>query len=341
MPWRELYPFASNFLLLDAEYSWRGGTKGTPIPAASAQLNNAGSATDKTGFRMHYVSEGEASRRSTDQTSIEPESLASPANASTNDTLLMVHGNPTWSFYYRNLIKAFASSLHCVAPDHVGMGLSDKPEDHRYSLNQHTTNLCQFVERLELRNIHLMVHDWGGAIGLGMAVKMPERIKSLIITNTAAFPPPYIPRRIQACRTPILGPWMLRTLNVFPRTAIRMATEQPGGLSSQVASGFMAPYDSYANRVGVNGFVFDIPANSKHPTWQVLQKLESELPTLRDKPTQLIWGMKDWCFRPECLERFESIFANASTRRINDAGHYVNEDAMDEVIKVVGNFLGV
>ena len=265
--------------------------------------------------RLHYVDEG-----------------AGPP-------LVMVHGNPTWSFYYRNLITAFRGSHRIIAVDHLGCGMSDKPRDAPYTLAMHTDNLCRLIEQLDLRNITVAVHDWGGAIGLGAAVRLRERISRLVIFNTGAFPPPYVPHRIRACRTPIAGRIALRGLNLFARAAITMATENPGGLPPEVAAGLLAPYDSWANRVAIWGFVRDIPLTRRHPTWKVLADLEAALPKLASLPIQIHWGMRDWCFTAECLRRFEHEFPNAEVRRHEQAGHYVVEDAIDEIVSTMREFL--
>ncbi len=256
-----------------------------------------------------------------------------------SEVLLMVHGNPTWSFYFREIIRHFAATHRCIAVDHLGMGLSDKPSGIRYDLELHMDNLVQFIESNELTNVHLMVHDWGGPIGIGAALRCLDRFKRFTITNTAAFPPPYVPARIAVCRIPIIGSLLMKGFNVFPKAALKMATEQPGGLKPQIASGFVAPYDRWANRNAVHDFVLDIPRSRRDKTWQLLEQMEQDLVKLRDLPVQLIWGMKDWCFRPECLERFSDAIPDASVVEIESAGHYVNEDALDAVLEAMDDFV--
>jgi haloalkane dehalogenase len=265
--------------------------------------------------RMHYVDEG------------------------SGPPLLMVHGNPTWSFYYRSLVLAFRDRYRTIACDHLGCGLSDKPQAYPYTLAQHTENLVRLIDQLDLRDITLVVHDWGGAIGLGAAVARPERIARLVILNTGAFPPPYIPARILACRTPLAGRVALRGLNLFARAALTMATRRPGGLSPAVRAGLLAPYDSWRNRVAIWRFVRDIPITRRHPTWQTLATLESRLPTLANRPVQLIWGLGDWCFTTRCLDRFQQIFPQARVRQLPNAGHYLLEDAPDDVVEEIDRFL--
>jgi len=255
------------------------------------------------------------------------------------EVLVMVHGNPTWSFYFRNLILAFRDRYRVLAPDHMGCGLSDKPQAYPYCLTTHTANLVQLLERLDLRGVTLLVHDWGGAIGLGAALQVPDRVARLVLFNTGAFPPPFIPWRIRACRVPGLGTWAVRRLNLFARAALRMAVYKRERMTAEVRAGLLAPYDSWEHRVAIEQFVADIPASPRHPTWQVLADIERGLPSLADRPVQLIWGMRDWCFRPACLERFEKLFPGAEAHRLTDAGHYVIEDAHEQIIPLVQRFL--
>ena len=255
------------------------------------------------------------------------------------DPVLMVHGNPTWSFYWRGLIQALKPTHRTIAVDHVGCGLSDKPTDYPYCLQQHIDNLCSLVDSLDLSNVTLMAHDWGGAIGLGALLKRRERFKRIVLFNTAAFPPPYIPFRIRVCRWPLFGKLAVQGFNAFARAAVTMATEQTGGLNRDVAQGLLAPYDSWKNRTAIYHFVKDIPLSKSHPTWKVLDEIESQLPSLSELPILLAWGMKDWCFRPECLRRFQTCWPNANVYEIGDAGHYVVEDAAHQVEKYAADFL--
>lgn len=257
----------------------------------------------------------------------------------TGQVLLMVHGNPTWSFYWRNLITAFSGDYRTIAVDHIGCGLSDKPQDYNYCLTQHIENLVALIDQLDLRNITLLVHDWGGAIGLGAALERPERLARLVLFNTGAFPPPYVPWRIRACRTPLLGPFAVRQFNLFARAALRMATEKPDRMTPQVQAGLLAPYDTWNHRIAVQKFVDDIPFTRHHPTYQALRQIEAGLPTLAHLPVQLVWGGRDWCFRLECLERFQTHWPQARATIFDDAGHYVVEDAFERIEPLLRDFL--
>jgi haloalkane dehalogenase len=260
-----------------------------------------------------------------------------PADA---ETLLCVHGNPTWSFYYRRVIEQFSDRYRVVAIDHLGCGRSDMPtrEQFPYTLAAHRDNLVQLVDQLQLQRVTLIAHDWGGAIGLTAMLRRLPTLVRIVLLNTAAFPPPYIPLRIAACRLPIVGTLAVRGLNAFARAATTMAMNRQR-LAPEAANGLLAPYDTWSHRVAIDSFVRDIPLSLTHPTYPVLAQLERDLPKLRGLPIHLIWGMQDWCFRPECLQRFQGVWPHATTTEIQDAGHYVLEDAPEEVLQAIERFL--
>jgi len=252
--------------------------------------------------------------------------------------LLFVHGNPTWSFFWRELIQAFSSEHRCIAVDHVGMGLSDKPQNYPYHLEQHIDNLAAFIEQLNLQNITLVVHDWGGPIGLGAAAKVPDRMARLVLMNTAAFPPPYVPSSIRLVHLPWAGEFLVRGLNLFCRRATTSTTCRPQGLSKSVRAGYLAPYDSWHNRVAVYRFVMDIPRNPSHPSTPTIEWLERQMAQFRDLPTQIVWGDQDWCFRLECLQRLQQMWPQARVTRLPNASHYLLEDEPERVIDCLRQF---
>lgn len=261
-------------------------------------------------------------------------------DAGRGEPIVCVHGNPTWSFYWRAVIDGLASTHRVVAVDHIGCGLSDKPRQYDYCLRQHVENLAQLIERLDLTDITLVVHDWGGPIGVGAALRFPHRIRRLVLTNTGCFPPPFVPLRILACRIPILGSAMIRGANLFARAAVTMASTRRGGLSHDALYGMLAPYDSWNNRIAIDRFVSDIPLSKRHRTWRELEAIEAGLTLLANKPSLLMWGMRDWCFRPECMDRLKSHFPAAQSVEFPEAGHYLMEDAADEVVAVLSRFVG-
>lgn len=254
--------------------------------------------------------------------------------------ILCVHGNPTWSYYWRRVIERFRATHRVIAVDHLGCGRSDKPPRHEfpYTLAAHRDNLLALIDTLKLERITLLAHDWGGAIGLSAMAERLNRLSRIVLLNTAAFPPPYVPLRIAICRTPLLGTAAIRGGNLFARAAVTMAMSR-NRLPPEVAASLLEPYDNWQHRVGVDSFVRDIPMSKRHPTYAQLEALEQSLPRFASVPSLLIWGMQDWCFRESCLRRFEAVWPAATTVEIADAGHYVIEDAPDETLAAMESFL--
>ena len=266
--------------------------------------------------RMHYLDEGP--RR--------------------GHALVMVHGNPTWSFYYRRLVREFCSLYRCVAPDHVGCGLSDKPQRYEYTLRQRIDDLESLVESLGLDDVTLVVHDWGGAIGMGLAARRPSIIKRLVIFNTAAFRSPRIPWSIDLCRVPILGELAVRGLNGFVQVAQLRAIHDRRRLAGPVRQAYLAPYGSWADRVAIHRFVLDIPMSPDHPSYDTLVQVERGLPQLRDRPALLVWGDQDFCFDASFREQWQGFLPQAEVHALRDASHYVLEDAHERIIPWMHDF---
>ena len=255
------------------------------------------------------------------------------------ETLLMLHGNPTWSFYYRNLVLGLKQSYRCVAPDHMGMGKSDKPQNYNYTLSQHIDNLEALVDKLSLSDITLLVHDWGGAIGMGFAVRHPQKIKRLVLFNTAAFLSKKIPVRLKLCRVPGFGDIAIRGFNAFALAAVGMACKNKERMTDEVRAGYLAPYNNYANRIGTLRFVQDIPMSSDALSYSVVKNIEENLEQFKSLPVMIAWGAKDFVFNDHFLKKWQGIFPEAKVHRVQDAGHYVVEDAYERIIPWVQEFL--
>jgi pimeloyl-ACP methyl ester carboxylesterase len=255
-----------------------------------------------------------------------------------DEAVLMLHGNPTWSYYFRHLVRALGPTMRCVVPDHIGMGASEKPSNYDYSLATRIADIEALVTHLGLRRIHLVVHDWGGAIGFGFAARHPEKIGRLVILNTGAFAMDRIPARIALCKLPGLGPLFVRGANGFAWPATWMAMHRRV-LTADEKRGYLWPYDSWANRVAVSAFVRDIPMSASHPSWATLKKVEEGLGQFCDRPALIVWGGQDFCFNDSFLEHWKTILPKAEVRRLADAGHYVLEDARDETVGAIKPFL--
>jgi haloalkane dehalogenase len=254
-------------------------------------------------------------------------------------TLLMVHGNPTWSFAWRKLVASLSDEFRVVAIDHLGCGFSEKPQKPSlYTLQQHIQRLSQLIQHLQLNNITLFAHDWGGAIGMGAAAQNPTLFQRFVLMNTGAFRSTAIPLRIAACRIPLLGKLALQGLNAFSQAALVMAPAKP--LTPAAKAGYLAPYNSWKNRIAVHQFVQDIPLSPAHQSYQTLAHVEQQLALFKNHPVQLIWGMQDWCFTPhEFLAGFQARFPNAHTLELPNASHYLFEDAPTELLQQSRRFL--
>ncbi len=267
--------------------------------------------------RIHYVDEG-----------------SGPA-------VVLLHGNPTWSFMFRDLIRVLADSgRRAIAVDHIGCGLSDKPQAlSTYRLARHIGNVEQVLDSLGLERADLVLHDWGGAIGMGCAVRRPDRFGRIVLMNTAAFFIPRCPWRIRLARLPGIGEIAVRGFNAFARAALRMASAAPERLTPEVRAGYLAPYGSYHDRVATLGFVRDIPFSPRHPSRATLEAIQNGLDTLAGHRILLCWGMRDFVFTPEFLEIWRGYYPDAEVAEFPEAGHYLLEDAREEVNRVIREFL--
>jgi haloalkane dehalogenase len=297
----DLFPFEGHFYSINR----------APLTAGHSALSTQS---------MHYLDEGQG------------------------DPVVMVHGNPTWSFYFRNLVNALRGTHRCIVPDHIGCGRSDKPDDSRYAytLANRVADLEALLDHLGVaKDITLIVHDWGGMIGMTYATRHPERIRRIVVLNTGAFHLPKekpFPWTLWFCRNALIGPLLVRGFNAFCLTAARdCVTRNP--LSAEVRQSYLQPYDSWANRIAVLRFVQDIPLRPGDTSFDLVTQTQDKLHKLRDKPMLICWGDRDWVFDQHFLAEWQTRFPQADVHRFADAGHYVLEDAADEVIPLVLRFL--
>lgn len=266
-----------------------------------------------SGLHLHYLDEGQG------------------------DPVLFVHGNPTWSFYWRKLVTEFSATNRCIAVDHIGCGLSDKPQEWTYRLEDHIENLNALVEALDLKNITLVVHDWGGPIGFGTALKHPERYKRLVVFNTGAWEGP-IPLEIRMCRWPVVGPLTIRGLNGFVQVGLIRAIADRKVFRDGVGHGYAAPYNSWENRIATLRFIQDIPLEANHPTRQLFVENGEKIRSLNHLPMMIIWGEQDFCFVPVYRKGWIERFPAAEVHVFNDASHWVVEDAPTRIIPLMKDF---
>ncbi len=250
--------------------------------------------------------------------------------------IVMLHGNPTWSFYYRNLVCLLQDNYRVIVPDHMGCGFSDKPQKYSYTLKTHINNLESLLDELNIDTYSLVVHDWGGAIGMGLAVRYPQRLQSAVVLNTAAFRSRRIPLRIRVCRLPLLGDLLVRGFNAFARGAMSMAVENK--MTPAVVRSYLEPYDSWAHRIAILRFVQDIPLTPGDASWQDLAAIENSLSRLRNIPMLIAWGGRDFCFNDHFYAEWRQRFPEAETRYFPAAGHFVLEDAHDAAAPLIADF---
>jgi len=269
---------------------------------------------DLNGLKLHYIDEGKG------------------------PVIVMIHGNPTWSFYYRNLIHTLKKNFRIVAVDHIGCGLSDKPQKYEYTLAQHIDNVLSLISALNIDRFSLVLHDWGGAIGMGVAGSYLDKVDKIVVMNTAAFRSSRIPFRIRLCRIPVLGEILVRGFNGFAWPATFMAVSNTMG--EKVKHGYLAPYNSWKNRIATHRFVLDIPLSKKHPSYDTLVEVESGLQEIKKLaiPLLIVWGGKDFCFNDSFYDEWRERFPDAEFTYYADAGHYLLEDKKDEVNERIATF---
>ena len=277
--------------------------------------------TEIKGIKFHYIDEG------------------------SGNPVIMIHGNPTWSFYFRSLIRELSPNFRTIAPDHIGCGLSGKPDpsDYDYRLKSRVEDIDLFLGHLKLKEkITLILHDWGGIIGMAYAVKYPEKINSVVIMNTAAFFPPdrkkKIPLRLRMIRN--IGSFAdiaALGFNLFAKCALYMNSYK--GLSRDVKNGLIAPYNSWKNRVAVLKFVQDIPLCENDPSYGIVKDVEDNLHRLSEIPMLICWGKHDFVFTENYLAEWRKRFPGAETHIFENAGHYVLEDEPEKTASAIKDFL--
>jgi haloalkane dehalogenase len=270
------------------------------------------------GFAMHYVDEGRS------------------------EPILMLHGDPTWGYLYRNFIPALSRDYRCIVPDHMGMGKSEvHPDPARYHLRQHIDNLSALVLHLDLRDITLVAHDWGGPVGLGMAVRQPERIKRLVLMNTWAFAPwpgGPLPRMLKIIRSERGEAFVLKR-NGFLEPAIVGTTHHADRLTGAVMDAYRAPFPTPESRIAVLRWSRDIPVDETDPSFAEMRQIEDNLSRFAATPTLLIWGMRDPVLPPSVLHHWQRVLPHAATVEVEDASHFLQEDAPERISDAIATFM--
>lgn len=267
---------------------------------------------------------------------------------SDGEVIVMLHGNPSWSYYWRHLVIGLRDRYRCIVPDHIGMGLSDKPSDHsasnpnyRYTLQSRVDDLSALLDHLKIDGpVTLAVHDWGGMIGFGWALSHVAQVKRLVITNTAAFPLPAakkMPWQLAFGRDSRWGALAIRGFNAFSGIASYVGVSKR--MPADVRRAYVAPYDSWANRISTLRFVQDIPLSERDPSWSLVVEAGKRLPEFADRPAFIGWGLRDFVFDKHFLDGFAAALPQAQVHAFPDAGHYVLEDKHKVLVPAIRAFL--
>ena len=266
---------------------------------------------ERDGVAMHYIDEGQGT------------------------PVLMLHGNPTWSYLYRNVIKALAGSCRAIAPDYPGFGFSDHPAGYGYTPQEHAGWINSLVDHLALDQFVLVVQDWGGPIGLSLAVDRPEQVAGLVICNTWCWPTNLTGRIFSLVIGGPLGKYLHLQHNFFANKIVPSGISNPDRKPPEVLKAYTDPFPTPESRYGTYVFPREI---RKSDAW--LAEIEAKLSRLRDKPVELVWAMQDRAFGNEDhIARWQTHFPGAPVDRIPDANHYLQEDSPDRVAAAIKRVL--
>ena len=270
------------------------------------------------GVDMHFVDEG------------------------SGEPVVMVHGDPTWGYLYRNFIPVLSQRRRCVVPDQMGMGKSANPQERSlYRLQQHRANLETLLLHLDLNDITLVLHDWGGPVGLGVATRHPERIKRLVLMNTWAFAPwpggPF-PRLLELIRSERGEAFVLQK-NGYLEPALRGTTYHSEQLTKIVMEAYRAPYPTPESRLALLCWSRDIPVQETDVSYAEMKQIEQGLSQFSRTPILLVWGMKDPVLSVSVLHRWQQLYPHATTHELEDASHFLQEDAPERVVQWIEAFL--
>jgi len=266
-----------------------------------------------SGHQMHYLDEG------------------------SGPVIIMLHGNPTWCFYFRTLIDRLKTEYRVIAPDYIGCGLSDRPAKKLYRATDRIQQVEDLIKHLGIEKYSLIMHDWGGPIGTGVAIRNIPALEKIVYLNTTLTETEALPGIIRMAATPIIGKYLTKTSKKFLKLTTGLGAAKK--LPKRIKEGYLYPYKTAAERAAIWGFVADIPFDSNHPTYAEMMNIAEKLPLLRNTPVHIIWGLKDPCFHREMLSKVARHFPQAKVHEIPDASHLVLEDAPDEVGESIENFL--
>lgn len=248
------------------------------------------------------------------------------------DPIVFVHGNPSWSFEARNAIKILSQQFRCIAVDHLGFGLSDKPWGFSYLPQDHAKNFEALLESLNLQRITLVVGDWGGPIGLSYAIRHPEKIKSIVITNTWLWSVAndWYYQGFSGFMGGAIGRWLIRNYNFFARAVVWMAYGDKSKLTPEIHKHYLEPLANPQERKGNWVFPKQIIASS---AW--LNSLWQQRAALNGKVALIAWGMQDIAFREKELNTWHKAFPQATVLRFPKSGHFIPDENPAELAEAI------
>ena len=267
------------------------------------------------GHKMHYIDEG-----------------AGPV-------VLCLHGNPTWCYFYRNLVRELRSSFRVIAPDFLGCGLSDRTPGTRFKAIDRINQLEEFVETLGIDRFSIVMHDWGGPLGTGFILRRLDKVDRVVYLNTTLTETEALPGFIKLAATPVIGKLFTRHTDTFVRLTTAMGMGAHTRLTPEVKDGYRAPYTTRQRRDAIWDFVEDIPFDASHPTYQQMVEIAAGLPKVAEKPVKIVWGLQDPCFHREMLSKVAAHFPKAELLEIPEASHLVLDDAPKVAIPAIQEFL--
>lgn len=259
------------------------------------------------------------------------------------EVVVMLHGNPSWSYYWRRLVLGLRDRYRCIVPDHVGMGLSDRPADaeYAYTLQSRVDDLGRLLAHLRIDGpVTLAVHDWGGMIGFGWALDHMPQVRRLVVLNTAAFPLPAakpMPWQLSLGRDSRIGGFLIRAFNLFARGAAWFGVSRP--MPRAVRHAYTAPYDGWRNAIATLRFMQDIPLREGDRAWPLVAESGRRLPAYADRPAFIGWGLRDFVFDRHFLDGFRRALPQAEVHAFEDANHFVLEDRADVLVLAIRAFL--
>jgi pimeloyl-ACP methyl ester carboxylesterase len=262
--------------------------------------------------RMHYLDEGQG------------------------EVIVMVHGTPEWSFVYRKLIKGLSKRYRCIAPDFLGFGLSDKPANYSYKPEEQAKMLEGFISALELKNITLVLHDFAGPFGFNYAIQQPENVRKLVIMNTwmwSVKDDPFYARFSNLMKTP-LGKFLYLQLAFSPRVLLKQAFGDKAKLTKPIHQHYLKVFPTAQSRRSTLAYATSLVASDAF--WSSLWERRERMQAI---PALILWGMKDTAFKEKDLKRLETVFEDLQTVRLENVGHFVQEEAGDEIVPVIREFL--